>query len=124
MDAPAAGFKLIPPPDGTPIPGGPIPGSPDDVPCNDVIAETGGVMLWARPWRGIVGGRARWLVAAICEAIEGPMALAQPRASVLKGEQKELFMPPKGDNRAPGVLKTFVVFLRFFHLARRFWNHT
>lgn len=24
----------------------------------------------------------------------------------------------------PGVLKTFVVFLRFFHLARRFWNQT
>lgn len=24
----------------------------------------------------------------------------------------------------PGVRKTFVVFFRFFHLARRFWNHT
>lgn len=36
---------------------------------------------------------------------------------------------PKGGRpcegrRAPGVRNTFVVFFRFFHLARLFWNHT
>lgn len=36
---------------------------------------------------------------------------------------------PNGGNpwdgkRAPGVRNTFVVFFLFFHLARRFWNHT
>lgn len=31
---------------------------------------------------------------------------------------------PCEGKRAPGVRNTFVVFLRFFHFARRFWNQT
>lgn len=46
------------------------------------------------------------------------------RLSGAKGEQKDWFMVPKGESRAPGVLNTFVVFFLFFHLARRFWNQT
>ena len=40
-----------------------------------------------------------------------------------------MFIELKGDRpvegrSAPGVRNTLVVFLRFFHLARRFWNQT
>lgn len=31
---------------------------------------------------------------------------------------------PWDGNRAPGLLNTFVDFLRFFHFALRFWNQT
>ena len=62
-------------------------------------------------WRGRAGGR---------ERLWGGMV--GQRESGVKGEQKELpmVMEVKGERRAPGVLNTFVVFLRFFHLARRF----
>ena len=66
-------------------------------------------------WRGRPGGRERGLWWVM------PDMVAQ-RASGEKGEQNELGMDMelKGERRAPGVLNTFVVFLRFFHLARRF----
>ena len=62
------------------------------------------------------------LVPPIC----GIWAIPVQRVS---GKVHKSFMPPNGESpvegrRAPGVRNTLVVFLRFFHLARRFWNQT
>ena len=61
------------------------------------------------------------------------MPQAPPRGSgapppVDPGKPKKESVP-KGERqvegtRAPEERNTFVVFLRFFHLARRFWNQT
>ncbi len=83
----------------------------------------------ASPCRGNVGGSVRAEGAPpICEAIPG--IGGQPRESFPWKLHKESPIaggncgkPCEGSN-APGVRNTLVVFLRFFHLARRFWNHT
>ena len=81
---------------------------------------------WPRPWRGNVGGRARdgdappiW---DIC------IEVGQPRESTLLWKLQKGSAPiaegncgrPCEGSREPGDRNTLVVFLRFFHLARRF----
>lgn len=64
--------------------------------------------------------------------IPGVMEATPHRVSVVPNipePQRPSPIAPKGGRpwegrRAPGVRKTFVVFFLFFHLARRFWNHT
>lgn len=104
-------------------------------------------MLCPKPWRGKDGGRASdvpgpppiWDIwcEGICVVICGAMCVVipdiagQPRVSWPWKLQKESFIgegnwasPWWDGRRAPGVRNTFVVFLRFFHLALRFWNQT
>lgn len=91
------------------------------------------------PWRGNEGGRVNVGGAApafmgggmccaigdVIDAIEG----GQRPSLGWKLQRASLIVDgncgsPWGGSSAPGVRKTFVAFLRFFHLARRFWNQT
>lgn len=87
--------------------------------------DTCGDSDWASPWRGIAVARPNWLPFIGV----GIWDILAHRVSDGWKEQSVSFIPLKGlreweGSRAPGVRKTFVVFFRFFHLARRFWNQT
>ncbi|KAH6939855.1 hypothetical protein HPB50_021901 [Hyalomma asiaticum] len=86
----------------------------------DVGGPSGGCLVSAGPRCPIWGMLA-------CGAQRGgpPGSEAVPKVSPAAASPTE----PKGGrlcegSSAPGLRNTLLVFLRFFHLARRFWNHT
>ena len=92
--------------------------------------ETGVGSDWAIPCRGSEGGRDSGEPPVICIwpiwVIPVQRVSGGWKVKLLSIDAK---LPPNGERpvggrRAPGVRKTFVVFLRFFHLALLFWNQT
>lgn len=90
-------------------------GAPPRLHCDNDCAMDG--------WRPSDGGSCSWETPAIPAAAQRP-SLAwkehNPSPIAAAGNCGRLCV----GNSVPGARNTFVVFLRFFHLARRFWNQT